>query len=246
MLIQLNRLVQLPAKIARRLSRMGTLCALALLVVSSLTVQVSGDEIIIDESLTKTQTVGDFHVSNCDKPIVIDESSLFDEHGEISAGKLYSFFKSQGIDSIDQINFVIDLDPNSKRTDYQLNSLQLEIEDLTSDSGGRLFSLGSENSLTVPGYEASTMRPEAQIAVQLDYDFIKQFNENSTEKIKFQYTVDGEKMAVPVKIGVLSQGGGYSPTRMFFLLAFAGFWAVVFMVLFRVTTPKPHNAASPA
>lgn len=204
------------------------------------------DELILDESFTETQTVGDFDISTYNAPVKLDESGLLDENGVISAGKLYSFFKSQGIDSVDRLNFAFDLAPSIDRSDYQLNSFQLEIEDLKMESGRHLFSLGDQNRLIMPSYEASNLKPEAQIAIQLDYDFMKQFNKNSTEKIKIYYTVDGEKMAVPARIGVLSKGESYSPARMFFLLAFAGFWAIVFMVLFRVTTPKPHSAASPA
>ena len=203
-----------------------------------------GDELILDESMTESQVVGDFDVQPCSHPIRIDEGLFLDEHGEIVAGKLWSMLNKQGIDSTYRLNFAIDLDPSIDRADYQFNSIELEIEGANSD--GRLFSLGAQNSLMLPGYETSNLRPEAQVAIQLDYDFMKRFNEHSTEKIKFQYTVDGEKMAVPVKIGIVSQNTNYSPSRMFFLMAFAGFWAIVFSVLFRVTSPKPRNAASPA
>ena len=201
------------------------------------------DELILDESLSDTQTVGDFDVSTYSAPVELDESGLLDENGVISAGKLYSFFKNQGIESMYQLNFAFDLPASDKRSDYQLNSINLEIENLTSASESKLFTLGDQNSLIMPSYEASNLKPEAQIGIQLGYDFMKQFNENSTEKIKLNYTVDDETAALPVRIGVLSKGEVYSPSRMFFLLAFAGFWAVVFMVLFRVTTPKAQNHA---
>ena len=77
-----------------------------------------------------------------------------------------------------QLNFAFDLPASDKRSDYQLNSINLEIENLTSASESKLFTLGDQNSLIMPSYEASNLKPEAQIGIQLGYDFMKQFNEN--------------------------------------------------------------------
>ena len=191
------------------------------------------DELILDESLTKFHTVGDFDVCACNLPIEPGAAGLLNENGEISTGALYTYFKDHGMDSVNEIVFCVDVDPALERVDYSLESIVLSIEDFGS------YTLG-ENSLMLPAYESSKMKPEAQLAIKLGYDFMKQFNADSTERIKLDFALAGDKQSkTGFTIGVLPETRSSFPvSRFMFLTAFAGFWFVVFVVLFRATNPR--------
>ena len=219
-------------------------CVLALLLCFGFFVsENSADQLILDESLVNYQSVGDFDVVSCILPVEPELDGLLDENGEISAGDLYRYFDRKGMESVNEIVFCVDVDPTiGGRTDYSLESLVLSIEDIEK------YTLG-ENSLMLPAYEASTMKPEAQLSIKLDYDFMKRFNENSKERIKFDFAVAGQQSKSMFKIGVLpeSQSNFDFSSRFLFLSAFVGFWLVVFFVLFRATNPKTTtDMASPA
>ena len=192
----------------------------------------SADELILDESLTNFQSVGDFDVSACHLPVEPEADGLL-TNGEITAGQLYTYFKNKGMDSVNEIVFCVDVDPAVQgRTDYALESLELSIEDIEK------YTLG-ENSLMLPAYEASTMKPEAQLSIKLGYDFMQRFNADSEERIKFDFAVAGQQSKSMFKIGVLPESqSSFDSSRFLFLSAFVGFWLVVFFVLFRATNPK--------
>lgn len=205
------------------------------------------DELILDESASESQTVGDFDVSTFISSVKLDQESLFDSSGTITAGELYSYFKGKGLTSVYDINLCLDIEHTDLRADYALDSIELRIEDLDAEKRrARHFRLG-DNSLTFPGYENSDVKPEAQFSANLGYDFMEEFDENSTEVLKFEYvTADGERNALPMKVGILSPSASDAHSTYFFLTAFTLFWLLVFVVLFRITSPKSHNAASPA
>ena len=238
--------------LARRLNRLRVLSRHVSVVIAICVLQIScsgyvnSDEVIVDEAMTNAQTVGDFEVSKIATTIDLDQAELFNESGEMVSGHLYTFFKNQGIESVDELRLCLDIDPNVIRADYALNSIEFTIEDLKSNRD-RQFSMGVDNSLRIPGYETSSRKPEAQIAIKLDYDFMKEFNANSTEKLKFKYLVDGEEREIsPAKVAVLPERPHFNAARLPFMIAFCTFWVFVFLILFRMTTPKSQNAASPA
>ena len=207
------------------------------------------DELILDETATAGTTVGDFDVSTFVSSVQLEQAGLLDSSGTITAGDLYKVFKEKGVTSVYAINLCLDVQDTDLRADYALDSIELRIEDLDGDNlHESLFSLGADNSLTLPGYEKSDAKPEAKLSINLGYDFMEKFNENSIEKLKFDYVAsDGERNSLPVKVGVLLPSAGHwSWSRLLFLSVFTGFWVVVFLVLFRVTTPKSPNAAYPA
>lgn len=197
----------------------------------------NADELILDESLTDVQSVGDFDVWSCKSAVQTDDSGLLDEAGEITTGQLYAFFKKQGITSVDEITLSLDVDPDALRADYALDSIELSIENMK-------YSLG-ENSLKLPAYEMSSLKPEGQISVKLGYDFMQKFNETSTEKLKFDFAMtDGTDSSI-LKIAVMPQHAAtFSASRLLLLTGFAGFWVAVFFLLFRATAPKAESRDS--
>ena len=215
-----------------------TNCLAAVAICSAMITSSFGDELILDESLTSFQPVGDFSVSGCLLPIEPEAEGLLNEKGEISTGELYKYFKSKGIDSVNELIFCVDVDPTVERTDYSLQSIVLNIQDVETFEDIERYTLG-ENSLMLPAYEASVMKPEAQLAIRLPYDFMQRYNANSTERIKLDFALAGEHSKSSFKIGVLPESRSSFPaSRFLFLTAFAGFWFVVFVVLFRATNPR--------
>lgn len=191
------------------------------------------DELILDETLTNIHSLGDFNVSPCLLPVEPEADGLLNENGEITAGELYSYFDSKGMNSVEEIVFCVDVDPTIKRADCSIESIVLSIEDVEK------YTIG-ENSLMLPAYEASAMKPEAQLAISLGYDFMKRFNANSTERIRLDFDISGAHSKSSFTIGVLPESRTSFPdaSRFFFLFVFACFWGVVFVVLYRATNPR--------
>jgi len=221
----------------------GLLVCLALLAPSN----GSCDELILDEAAATSQTVGDFDVSTFVSSVQLDQESLLDSSGAITAGHLYTYFKQKGLKSVYDIKLCLDIEQSDLRADYAFDSIELRIEDLSPDKRReRHFRLG-DNSLTMPGYENSDVKPEAQLSANLGYDFMEEFDENSTEVLKFEYvSSDGERNALPVKVGVLTPRTGTVWPTYILLVAFTAFWLIVFVLLFRFTSPKSQGAAFPA
>jgi hypothetical protein len=198
------------------------------------------DELIIDESFTRHQTVGDFDVSAVLSPMRPRVDSMFNDDGEITTGELFKIFQQRGMKSVSELTICLDIDPTvGGQTNYALHAMELLIQG-KSDEDWRSFQFG-DNSLMVPGYEASALKPEAQLSVKLDYDFMQRFNENSTEKLKFNYFLNGEEKAVPVKAWVQAKENQFSLGRFLLVSAFALFWIFVFAALLRMTNPTPQK-----
>ena len=225
-------------QVYRRLRLHGLVLAVFVLASSFFSANSLADEVLLDESLTEMQTVGDFNVGTFATPVDISEQGILTDQGEIVAGKLVSFFKQHNIESVYELNLCLDID-SKDRSDQQLNSLQLTIGDSGSD---QVYRLG-DHILKLPGYEASDFKPEAGLSINLGFDFMQEFDENSTEKIRL--TMDGDA-GKQFRIAYLAPPNYFSINRFVFITAFASFWVFVFIVLFRVTTPKDRNLASPA
>ncbi len=228
---------------AARLSTFVRALMLFVFALSCVHPTANADEIILDESLVDMQTVGDFDVSTFVEPIDLSERALLTNGGEIDAGKLYSYFKSQGLKEVFELNLCLDVE-GGHRSDHALNGIELHV--LNEDqSTNQVYRLGDDNILKLPGYEASDYKPEAGITIKLGYDFMEQFDETSTQKLKL--TVDGQEInSLPLRVAYLGPTNQFNFNRLIFLSCFAVFWVFVFMVLFRATLPRDRNMASPA
>ena len=130
--------------------------------------------------------------------------------------------------------------------DIDVSSLQLKIEDPT--QAGRLLTYGSlgGHSLVVPSFEVSSFKPEAKLSIALDYDFMKRFGPDSTEKIHLDFAEASKAGFLPT---FSFEGSAANPTRipnLFYLFGFIAFWLIVFKFLAKVTAPKEIVEANPA
>ena len=157
------------------------------------------------------------------------------ESSGLRAGELWSFFKNQGANRIDRLVLCLDIPPE-KYKHSDLRSIQLEIRDANDPT--RIiekYSLAADSSIVLPGYEASQFRAEAQLAVQLGYDFMEKFSSSSEETVVLSVEVEGESL-VP-DFYITAQGSWFAGLNVATLVLFIIFWGIVFVFLFRFTNP---------
>ena len=193
------------------------------------------DEVVIADGQCTHLSLGDFSCSSCSDDTLEALGILSDENsGVVSAGDLWKFFDQQGVESLDRL--VLCLDLKTQDENFDLQSMELKIEDPFHH--GELLthvSTGS-SSLIVPGSETSEYKPEAKLEILLGYDFMKKFTANSTEKIELNFSSNANKATAPA-ISIASTGQLFTKSNTGLLLAFVGFWITVFFVLNRVTKP---------
>lgn len=214
----------------------------AILALSLLAAPAQADEIIVDGR--DKVAVGDFDCTGCTSDVTNAVAMLMEQtSGKISAGELWKFFDRQGISSVDELTFCLDLDPNGAPCRFDLAAFQLKIEN--PDQHGKWLtdvSLG-ENSLVVPKYEISAFKPEARLKIALGYDFMRRFSAESKETIYLTFASETEA-AMPPMFSV--EGSTQLLTPRFdltVLFGFVTFWVMVFVLLSRMTKPKPRTAA---
>ena len=208
------------------------------------------DELIVEESNDTLVKTGDFEWRACKEPIVSGLNLVegLGTTGEITTGQLYKFFKSQGFESVDRLVLCVDID-NALRSDVGLDEFVVTIEDPFRSTNFGSFSLDrdGDNSLIMPGYETSMLKPEAQLEIPLGYDFMQRFSENSKEVVKLNFQTSGDKKTVPVTVYFPETRSisWFSGPRLLIVLLFAAFWAAVFWALVRFTLPKGGAAQAP-
>ena len=223
-------LFSLPAK--RLLAHFA--CVL-LFVVANLAALVGADEVILDDRTIAPTSLGDFYCEPC-----FESTPSFDlSRGEITAGELWQYFKDQGINTLDHLIFSVDVIPQeTDAKDFKLDQVVLTIQD-PDDPNAVITNMsldrGGDNLLVLPGQDVTSYKPEAQMQINLGYDFMKQFRPDSTEIVKLNIAA---KDGTPIyaKIGIIGQPN-YFP-KFLFLVGFVIFWIVVFAVLCRFTLPE--------
>jgi hypothetical protein len=196
-----------------------------------------GDEVVIGEN-SKSTVLGDFDCSTCPMPTSSFQMLAGGDSGEFTAGELWKYFDSQGVDQLHSLTLCLDLEPNDDTSEFGLESIQLRIQD-PSDNTILLTDVSmGDNSLIVPSYDISSLKPEAKLQIALGYDFMSRFSADSTEKISLDVATNGEASSNP--IFSVEGGSGFFLKRynIFALAVFAGFWVVVFIALNRFTKPQ--------
>lgn len=194
-----------------------------------------GDEIVIDNQGESQRSLGDFQCYSCPTQVssamgILDQASS----GEVSAGELWQFFHSQGVDSLEQLTLCLDVEQLDGQSAFDLQSVEFKIED--PGLQGELLtnvSLG-DNTIIVPGFETSSFRPEAKLQIALGYDFMQRFSADSQEKIKLDFS--SSQIAPNVKFSIEgNDNNAFSSWHYGLMAIFVGFWIVVFFFLNRVT-----------
>ncbi len=209
------------------------------------------DEVVLDGRRDSKVTVGDFDCSKCPRP-ANRMLSLFDGHdsSSLTAGQLWRFYNSQGVNSLDRLTLCLDIESDGRLETAGINSIELKIED-PSNFGKLLTDVSlKNNSLSIPIYDIVPFRPEANLEIELGYDFMQRFSAESKEKISLNVTGDASSNPVVSVQGVSDDRFFSSMINTIALSAFAVFWAFVFIALYRYTkpqikAPEPQNVAPP-
>ncbi len=235
--------------LGKMVSFIARVCAISLVLITySFPSMILGDEVVIDRQTNFK--IGDFQCSNCKE----QNSRCFTlpkHNQELTAGEVWQFFDEQGYDSLDRLHLNLDIQPISDDENFSLNSIQLKIED-PQLAGHLLTNVSMQgNSLTLPGYETYSFKPEAQLEVELGYDFMDRFSADSQEKIVFGYSSDSNAESTKPTFSLSGDSGFFSNWKhSFSLFAFMVFWVLVFVLLHRFTKPqvtesKPSQQAVP-
>ena len=144
---------------------------------------------------------------------------------------------------MDHIVICMDIDPVEQQQNVDVQQIEFTIKDPFNRATLTSYSLDrdGDNSLIVPGYEASSFRPEAQMRIDLGFDFMQRFSKDSAEKVMFNVEVDQAAGATP-SFFIAADESYVALPNLLTLGAFIGFWIVVFIILFRVTHPAKSKA----
>jgi hypothetical protein len=159
----------------------------------------------------------------------------------ISAGDLWQHLKAQGIDSTEQLVFLVDFGNAGSHNPLKLEALEFTILDSGNNQLTKmLLDKNGDNQLLIPGMDGFNLRPEAQMKVELGYDFMSRFNANSTELVAFRSRVSGAGEHAPQFI-VPGTQRSFGRTNFLIMFGFIGFWCMLFWALRRTTLPKNNS-----
>ena len=204
----------------------------AILVFSAFPSVMFGDEVVIDESTAKEEKqLGDYNfstfpVSNNPRCKLRTSSATVNE---ITAGELWSYFDSQGMQSVRKLVICLDASEVPKGQALGLDLFEVRFED-TAES----FTLG-DNSLTLTADGTNALRPECHLEIPLDYDFMQRYSKYSSEKIRLNFGVNGQASLGLVPTFGVERRSFLTLPNMTLLVSFCLFWIVVFLLLKKYT-----------
>lgn len=209
------------------------------------------DEFLITGRPGSKISIGDFDCSKCATPSATMLGLFGDreKNGQLTAGELWQFFNSHGIDSVDRLTLCLDVQTDGRSALFGINSMELKIEDPSSVGALLTDASFKNNTLSIPGYDIAPFKPEAKLEVELGYDFMERFSADSTALVSLD--VSGDESSQPVVSIEGNRAGGFfsNNTNSIALGAFAIFWALVFIALNRLTRRQvdatPAHKSSP-
>lgn len=223
-------------------------CRIAFLVVATFAFLASStlaDEIVIEEgNSVEDIRIGDFACAPC--LVKIGAASYHVPCGNkpavaMTAGDLWKFFNDHGMDSVDELEFFVDIDQIAESSNFNLD-LHLEIQDPSHPSQLLTNKTMGGDSLVVPGYETSSQKPEARIRLALGYDFMKEFSSDSTEKVVFNFK-SSDSSVTPTFV-LTSDNSIFSTGHSGLLFGFIVFWGLVFLAVSRLIRPVVESSVS--
>lgn len=207
----------------------------------------SADQIIVDSDPDATVLLSDDVVcSACDGTLTPSAIEILTSGsgGEVTAGQLWSFFKAQGVDSMDELTLRLDVDPkmagiNGSGSSIDISALQFQIENPSGIDGlATDVNIGDKQLLL----SSPSMDPDVadmQLAVKLHYDFMERFSADSEEKIKLN--VAGSGLMPSISIARKTDPLRAMNWPMF--VGFTAFWLILFAAVNWLTKPTPVGAS---
>jgi hypothetical protein len=199
------------------------------------------DEVVINQSNSLPVRAGDFSLSfpSAGGFSTLPFAGKNQENSSninvaVTAGELWKFFKSQGIESVDRLTLQIDLAKTNGCCDMALDSVSLSIQN--GESKITEAFLGDDNKVVIRHADVLQFKPEAQMEMGLGFDFMKRFSADSKELIVLRTNVVG---ADPQTTSITIQGSRryFTFPNLIAVTGFLAFWVFMFLVLRKVALP---------
>lgn len=207
----------------------------------------SGDQVIVGSDPDATVFLADDVLcSACDGTLTPQAIEVLTSGagGEVTAGQLWSFFKAQGVDSMDELTLRLDVDPEKAGSSIEgssidISALQLQIENPSGIDGFATdVKIGDKQLLlSTPSFDPDVA--DMQLAVKLHYDFMERFSADSTEKIKLNVSGSG----LMPSISIAKKTDSLRQMNWLMLVGFAIFWLSVFGIVNWLTKPSPAGTS---
>lgn len=205
---------------------------------------VSAEQIVINDDVNETKVAGDFKCYPCYQAILNDSSVLDFTADNLTTGDLFRYLKSRGVNKMDRLELRVDFDcdPDNSQS-VCVTGLSFQIEDeshnlLTDKKFG-------ENELMLDSNSITSFKPEAVLELDLGYDFMQRFSEDSTEAVVLNFATDGTGREMKPRILLSQDMTSFSSDNLIRILLFIGFWGVVFY-LAHFFTRSGNRLPSPA
>ncbi len=210
----------------------------------------AADELILSEQQSTPLSIGDFQCSSgpTEQAGFIIEN-LIDSGGQVRTGKLWDYFHSQGVETLDRLTLVINVNPDiGSEQQFMMDSLTLTIAGVDANNGQGLItdvsmSRNGENLLVLRSDDFQSFAPKAKMEFELGYDFMERFTADSRETLSLNFhtrsgTVEQALLGFPTTSHLEQES--HLPT----LLLFITFWTVVFLLMYLFLSPKSPEKKS--
>ena len=194
--------------------------------------RVIADEFIIEDEIKQ---IGDFTFS----PVIysFDSSFTIEPNKPYQAGDLWRYFDQQGMNKVESLSFLMDVTGASE--DVDLGAFEITIIEANGEE--KKFTLG-DNTAVVPLYNVRDNQPEAEMEIQLGYDFMERYRPDSTEMVTFRIDLEGEAGQNAPAFSIRGRDSMFSMSNLLMLCGFVFFWSVVFGLMFKFVRPSEELA----
>ncbi|MCH2183116.1 MAG: hypothetical protein MK108_14035 [Mariniblastus sp.] len=204
----------------------------------------AADELILSEQQSIPLSIGDFQCSSgpAEQAGFIIEN-LVDSGGQVRTGKLWDYFNSQGVETLDRLTLVINVNPDiGSGQQFTMDSLTLTIAG--NDAGNEQsmitdvsMSRNGENLLVLRSDDFKSFAPKARMEFDLGYDFMERFTADSLETLSLNFHTRSGAIEQAL-LGFPSSGHLEQESHLPTLLLFITFWTVVFLLMYLFLSPK--------
>ena len=217
------------------------------LVAAGLCLASSADQVIVDSDPDATVFLADDVLcSACDGTLTPQAIEVLTSGsgGEVTAGQLWSFFKAQGVDSMDELTLRLDVDTERagstvEGSSIDISALQLQIENPSGIDGFATDVKIGDKQLLLSSPSLDSDVADMQLAVKLHYDFMERFSADSKEKIKLNVSGSG----LMPSISIAQKTESLREMNWLVLIGFTIFWLSVFGLVNWLTKPSPAGTS---
>lgn len=213
----------------------------------------AGDELTLNEVQSTPRSIGDFRCyAGPSKAVGFIIQNLADTGGQVKTGELWNYFHSQGIDSLDRLTLVINVNPDlGTEQGFMMDSLTLTIAEAQTEAanGAKMITNASlnrngKNMLILRSGDPKSFTPHARMEFELGYDFMKRFNSDSQDTVSLNFNTRSGAIEQAL-FGFPQTNSQAQDSHLQNLLLFIAFWAIVFLLMYLFLSPKTPQTRNP-